>query len=141
MSDISLKQDNTELEPRVMYHEGFFSVINMTYTNIYDVVITHRQSGGYITEYTIDDLPVMSLPFNGPKRFEYVTGNSTPFDYWYIQYRTGPSSPDVYGTKTNFYCSLTGSDNGNVVILIRPGSAKIIFSSSSGCTVSIDKIK
>lgn len=50
------------------------------------------------------------------------------------------SGNDKRATKTNFYCSLTSSNNGYVVVLIREDDAKVILSNSSGCTVSIKPI-
>lgn len=142
MIDINSKKtdDDFGIEPRCSYHFGYFTIINMTYTTIYDVVVTHRQSGSYISEFSINKLDVLVTPEEGKKSFEYVTGNSTPYNYWYIQYSTNMNGKDKRATKTNFYCSLTSSDNGYVVILIRQNDVKIILSNSNGCSVSTNPI-
>lgn len=133
MVDIKEKQDN--LESRVNYHTGYFYVINMCDFNLSNVYVRHTQKGVDTTVLTVPNISPL-LPYdNEPKYFQYATGFGSPYDYWYIEFST---SFGQFATKNNFYCSLTSSDTGGVSIIILPSmSARMEFSSSSGCKVSL----
>lgn len=132
---IEIKKSSNNIEPRTDYHDGYFTVINMCGYDLNNVSVRHSQSGMPQSEFFIPVLRLLENAMNAPKKFGYATGSPSGYDYWYIEFS------NVFGkfaTKSNFYCSLTYRDDGNVVVLITPDmNAKIRFSYSSSCSVAI----
>lgn len=137
MVSIEKKQTVNNIEPRVAYHTGHFTVINMCNFDLTNLSVRHSQKGVVESELFIPKLGQLETAKNSPKEFQYITGFGAAYDYWYIEFKTIFGK---YATKSNFYCSLTYKDDGNVVILITPDmKAKVRFSSSSSCSVSLNK--
>lgn len=137
MTEINSKEINNDIEQRVSYNTGYFNIINMCDFDLLDVTVRHTQKG---VDNTSVNLPILE-PINtamNPKYIEYATGVGSGYDYWYVELTT---SFGKLATKDNFYCSIASSDNGYVTIIIYPTmSVGVVFSSSSSCTVSLNKI-
>ncbi|HHR6031439.1 TPA: hypothetical protein ACS70J_003748 [Providencia alcalifaciens] len=133
---IEIKKSSNNIEPRTYYNDGYFTVINMCDYDLKNVSVRHSQSGMPQSELFIPVLRPLENAMNAPKKFGYATGIPSGYDYWYIEFS------NIFGrfaTKSNFYCSLTPTDDGNVVVLITPDmKAKIRFSYSTSCSVAIN---
>lgn len=109
------------------------------------VEITHFISGVVFTSerkavskilYNIQDKTKVSNIFT----FLHTNGDAENYDYWRIKITT--NSGKVYKSKSRFYCSLSSSDENNVILGVN-GDAEslyVAFPSSSGCSTDLKLI-
>ncbi|WP_250942875.1 hypothetical protein [Allorhizobium sonneratiae] len=121
-------------------HAGKVYLQNDWGAELYSATIRHRRSNdpNKQEEMTFNNVPAGAKV--GPMPITYTTGAGSPFDYWWIKFVL--SNGTVYSCKGNFYCYISSSDDGNVLLRI-DGSDKdmyVSFSSSSGCYVSLDTV-
>lgn len=104
-----------------------------------EVYIRHRRGNDTNRE---DSNLFYSIPAGertASMRFFYTIG-TLDFDYWWIKFTT-IDGEEYQTNKYNFFCNITSSDDGTVVIKIDSNTKKmyVSFSSSSGCSQSLQK--
>lgn len=141
--------DNHNME-RQSVREGYFAILNATSDKKIARVYVKHSSNAFPDKdisYEVKDLGQLIL--SEKIWFPYETST---YDYWYIEvdcYQPGNKSHILkFKTKPNFYCSVVAKDNGLVLISIylnesneipqTASYAKVDFSESSGCTVSLN---
>ncbi|HHV7358068.1 TPA: hypothetical protein ACUNBO_000669 [Morganella morganii] len=116
---------------------GTFIICNQSHDTLEKIYLTHSRNNYLPEEYTLSGCK--SLEVTEAKEFNYITGSGSPFDYWHIKVET---EEGIFETKSNFYCSVKDSDDGNVLIVIimgkSGGNAYFYFSDSSSCSVGLN---
>lgn len=119
-------------------HTGTVYFRNDWGEDLYSITIRHRRSNDPTKQEEKTFYGVGAGKTVGPLTITYTTGAGSPFDYWWVKFRTNVSKK-YYTIKDNFYCYISSSDDGKVNIRADSSTKKLYvdFSSSSGCTVSI----
>lgn len=92
---------------------------------------------GMINEYILEDIPNKGI-VKDCFGFKYYLGVGS--DMWHIEFWT--EDGEYYKSSYNFYCNLTASDNGKVIMGINGESKRLYldFPSSANCSTQINRI-
>jgi hypothetical protein len=121
-------------------HVGHVYLQNDWGADLFSVTIRHRRGNDADKQeqQSFNNVPAGAKV--GPMEITYTTGAGSPFDYWWIKFQL--SNGATYSCKSNFYCYISSSDDG-VVLLRIDGADKdmyVSFSSSSGCYVGLSTV-
>lgn len=150
MKTISSNNLVDEIHQPKSNREGYFAILNATTDKKIARIYVKHSSKAFPNKdisYEVKDLGRLML--SEKIWFPY---DSSVYDYWYIEvdcYQPGNESHLLkFKTKSNFYCSAVAKDNGLTLISIYLNDlnqipttapyARIDFSDSSGCKVSLD---
>jgi hypothetical protein len=121
-------------------HTGYVMVTNKFGESLNSVYVRHRRSNDpdKQEDCTFSNVDAGKETTKFP--ITYETGVGSDFDYWYVKIITNGN--DIYECKSDFYCSISSGDDGNVKITINTGPNQLLveFSESSGCKVDLTKI-
>lgn len=121
-------------------HTGYVYLQNDWGVDLFSATIRHRRSNDPNKQEEMSFNNVTAGSKVGPMPITYTTGAGSPFDYWWIKFQLANGA--TYTCKNNFYCYISSSDDGTVLLRI-DGADKnmyVSFSSSSGCYVGLDTV-
>ncbi len=123
---------------RCNYKKGHVHVFNSWSTDVVGLQVRHRRGNKEELEDTRDSIAVRQYALeNDVLTFYYENGITAPFDYWWIAFED--SAGNRYTVKNNFFCNITGKDDGNATLTI-DGAEQVLrvsFSKSSSDTTKI----
>ncbi|MEU3959416.1 hypothetical protein AB0F42_06295 [Streptomyces buecherae] len=136
------QQTTADQQQRRTLHTGYARVYNGWGEDLAQITLRHRRDNDPAKEETKTWRAVKTAewtPENDKLKFTYETGMGSDYDYWWIKVVT--LNNKTYVCKDNFYCSVSSDDDGNVKVTVDGASKEMVieFSSSSGCTVSLDE--
>lgn len=122
-------------------HSGSVYLQNDWGVDIARLTIRHRRSNDPDKQEEQSFYNVAAGAKVGPMAITYTTGAGSPFDYWWVKFAT--QNGTTFDCKDNFYCSISSDDDGTVTLRLDGSNSDLYvnFSSSSGCSVSIDQVQ